>query len=549
MIKIVLSIKQKSILFVLLLISILLLTLYFQNRVSNKNNFVQIETNYKNNFDNFYKLFEQNLIKYYEAQSKIIKNDKTYLQELKTDEPFLKKINIVEFEKNKISTPYTNEIKKNKAFIDIQLIQGIVDYKIIVPIENKNSIDSYIEYILDSRILLQTLKNFDGSDGILLTGDNNISNNIFLDAYKNSDYFKQLALKCEETKDEPIVEFLSSFYVKKEFLLKNFKGENVANAMFFLNITKDKKAFLSFVKDSFFTSVLLFIIAAIAVNYFFNYLIKKIEKNEEKLKEINKDLENRIEKEIQQRVEIEKQALSEKRKSDQLLIQQSKLAMLGEMIGNIAHQWRQPLMEVSSIFMFIDAYNEKKKLTPELLQEKLEEGDSLIEYMSKTIEDFRNYYKPEKQKEEFFIKDSICSALFILDSSLKNSNIKVESLFEDESLKIKSFKNEFSQALLNIITNAKDILIQRTIENPTIYIKVQKENETISITLEDNAGGIDENILPKIFDPYFTTKHKSQGTGIGLYMTKMIIENNMNGKIEVCNTKLGAKFNIMLPLS
>jgi signal transduction histidine kinase len=129
---------------------------------------------------------------------------------------------------------------------------------------------------------------------------------------------------------------------------------------------------------------------------------------------------------------------------------------------------------------------------------------------------------------------------------LKNSDIVIKVNYEDEKIQISSFKNEFSQALLNILSNAKDILIQRDIKNPFIKIDIFSKKDKLYITIEDNAKGIEKDIIKKIFDPYFTTKHKSQGTGIGLYMTKMIIENNINGSITVKNSKIGAFFTIQV---
>ncbi len=255
-----------------------------------------------------------------------------------------------------------------------------------------------------------------------------------------------------------------------------------------------------------------------------------------------------VDKEIDHRLKIQKKADEEKSKNEQLLMQQSKLAMLGEMIGNIAHQWRQPLMQLSAILMYLDAYNEKGKLTPQKFTRKLDEGNLIIDFMSKTIEDFRNYYKPEKQKEKFLLRDCINSALFIVNSSLKSSGINIVTNYSSNTIELESFKNEFSQALLNIITNAKDILIQREIKDAKISIDVKEESNRVIISVEDNAGGVEKEILDKIFDPYFTTKHKSQGTGIGLYMTKMIIENNMEGTISVENSLNGARFIIVLKI-
>ena len=539
-------IKHKSIYFILLLISILLLTLYFQNRISNKNYLNQIETNYKKNFDNYNEFFKKELIKFYELQTIYINKNENITLELIKNDKFLKDIKIVNFEKEKISTKYTSEVLKGKSFLDIVVSQDDIFYKVIVPVKNSANIESYVAYTIDSRYFLQSVKDFDNSNGILFTKDNNKNNDVFLNKYKNSDFFNQMAMKCEEEHDKPVVNFEDSFYVKKIMSLKNFKNEDIANAIFFLDITKDKKAFISTVRESIITSIVLFILAAIIVNYFFSFLIKKINENEEELKQINKNLEEMVEKEIGHRLEVQKNALEEKEKNEQLLLQQSKLAMLGEMIGNIAHQWRQPLMQLSAILMYLDAYNEKGKLTSDKLLCKIKDGNSIIDFMSKTIEDFRNYYKPEKQKEEFLIKDSINSALFIVNSALKHANIKVNRNYSDENLSLVSFKNEFSQALLNIITNAKDVLILRAVENPSIDIDVRAENDYIEISLLDNAGGIDEEIIGKIFDPYFTTKHQSQGTGIGLYMTKMIIENNMNGNINIENSNNGAKFIIRL---
>ena len=546
MFKTKLCIKQKSIVFILLLISILLLTLYFQNQTSNKNYLIQISKNYKKNFDNHYEFFKKHLITFYDVQTIYIQNNPNNILQLINKEAFLEDIKIVNFKKDKVSTVYLKEVKKGKSFIDIIIVNKMIFYKVIVPLFDDNKINSYIEYTLDSRILLQSIKDFDKSNGILFTGDNDKNNDIFLRKYENSDFFNAIARKCEESHHEPVVKYLSNTYLKKELTLKDYNGNSVANAIFFLDITKDKNAYKSTISESMYTSIILFIIAAIIVNYFFSFLIKKINENEEELKQINKNLEELVEKETEHRLEVQKNALEEKEKNEQLLLQQSKLAMLGEMIGNIAHQWRQPLMQLSAILMYLDAYNEKGKLTSDKLLCKIKDGNSIIDFMSKTIEDFRNYYKPEKQKEKFFIKDSIDSALFIVNSALRHANIKVNTNYSNENLALVSFKNEFSQALLNIITNAKDVLILRAVENPSIDINVIKNSDYIEISVLDNAGGIEEEIIDKIFDPYFTTKHQSQGTGIGLYMTKMIVENNMDGNIKIENSNSGAKFIIKL---
>jgi len=460
------------------------------------------------------------------------------LATLQKQDSYLKNIKIIPNPQEILQKQNTSIVEKDNSLY----------YRLRYPLLEDEPQFAVLEFLVDTKKLLQEIKDFNDSDGIItFTNEYKELVEHTLNSVQYNPNFQKLVKICRE-EQKGLIGIDSYFYVTKSFDF-NFDVNNnhpTHKAIFFLDVTKEKLAYKAVIKNSIITSVLLFIFAAIAINFFFNFLIKRINKNETTLKEINKNLEHTIENEINHRLEIQKIAQDEKEQNEQLLIQQSKLAMMGEMIGNIAHQWRQPLMQLSAIIMYMDAYDEKGKLTKEKFQKKIKESDSIIDYMSKTIEDFRNYYQPEKQKEVFYIKESIESALFIIDSALKNSFIATNVTFDKEDLKIVSFKNEFSQAILNIISNAKDVLIQRKIKEPTINISVAKIDEKIYIRIEDNAQGIKEEILNNIFDPYFTTKHKSQGTGIGLYMTKMIIENNMNGKIKVQNTQKGALFTIIL---
>jgi PAS domain S-box-containing protein len=229
----------------------------------------------------------------------------------------------------------------------------------------------------------------------------------------------------------------------------------------------------------------------------------------------------------------------DKQKQEKILIQKSKMASMGEMIGNIAHQWRQPLSQLSGLFFDIESAYDYKELNKKYLTNRVEEANDLLEYMSKTIDDFRNFFNPNSIKEEFFIKESVENAIKIVKSTLDFYHIKL-IVNIDETFKINGYKNEYSQAVMNIISNAKDVLIEKNIENPQIKIYLEKNKKTV-LSIEDNAGGINEDIIDKIFDPYFTTKYE-YGTGIGLYMTKLIIEDKMNGTISAKNTPTGAKF-------
>jgi len=244
------------------------------------------------------------------------------------------------------------------------------------------------------------------------------------------------------------------------------------------------------------------------------------------------NLEFQIQEQIDKRLEQE-----------QIMIQQSKLASMGEMIGNIAHQWRQPLSQISAIHMNMKVTYDFDNFTKEYINKKIKEANILTNYMSQTITDFQNFFKPQGEKEEFMIQKACYEAYFILESSLKYHNIKTTfNIIEDSS--VFGYKNEYSQVILNILSNAKDILIEREIEKPEINIEIKTGDNFAIVKIQDNAKGVKEDIIDKIFDPYFTTRYKNQGTGIGLYMSKNIIERNMSGYINVRNENSGALFTI-----
>lgn len=220
-------------------------------------------------------------------------------------------------------------------------------------------------------------------------------------------------------------------------------------------------------------------------------------------------------------------------RSQQLLIQKSKMASMGEMIGNIAHQWRQPLSQLSGLFFDIESAYDFKELDKKYLTNSIDEANDLVEYMSKTIDDFREFFNPNAKKEIFNLHATLNHALTIIHSTLKYNQIKL-TVDIDNSLHVEGLSNEFSQVILNLISNSKEIAIQRNIVNPEIKIFTEMHDKIISLHVEDNCGGIDEKIIDKIFEPYFTTKF-NYGTGIGLYMSKIIIENKMHGHIYANN--------------
>lgn len=234
----------------------------------------------------------------------------------------------------------------------------------------------------------------------------------------------------------------------------------------------------------------------------------------------------------------------EKLQQQEFLTHQSKLASMGEMIGNIAHQWRQPLTHLSYIMMNLKTAFEKDRLTSDYFDKKSNEAKNQLEFMSHTIDDFRDFFKVSKEKELFSLKIAIDEVINLLSASLNSYKIEVKFEYEKD-IDIKSFRGELLQVIFNILNNAKDEFIRRETSNPLINIHLYKEKKNILIEISDNAGGIKNEILQKVFEPYFTTKDK--GLGIGLYMSKMIIDKNIGGKLDVSNIEEGALFSIKIP--
>ena len=229
-----------------------------------------------------------------------------------------------------------------------------------------------------------------------------------------------------------------------------------------------------------------------------------------------------------------------------ILIQQARHASMGEMIANIAHQWRQPLNALGLIMQKIQLFENHGVLDTKKLNSSINKSMSLINNMSTTIDDFRGFFNPRKIKEDFLITDSISNAYNILEATLKNSNISFKLNIKDSDLSLHGYKNEFSQVILNLLNNSKDVLIEKQIKHASIHVNVQKKNDRIVIEVIDNGGGIESNIKDEIFNPYFTSKEEGKGDGIGLYMSRIIVEDHMNGKLSYKNTSNGVCFRITI---
>ncbi len=271
-----------------------------------------------------------------------------------------------------------------------------------------------------------------------------------------------------------------------------------------------------------------------AINHIFLSYQQDVKSRQEQLEYLNASLEQKVARE-----------LHNLRQKDKMLIQKSKMADMGDMISMIAHQWRQPLNQLSYILMNIDSAYEHKELDKKYLDNKVKEANNLLEFMSVTIDDFRDYFKPDQKKESVNIGNVLKRGLELMQVPLEDAKIQIIHINECEK-ENELYVNEFVQVVLNLVKNSKDALLQNSIKDPMIKIITKCTEDETLVEVIDNGGGIEKDIQEKIFEPYFTTKDSQNGTGLGLYMSKMIVEEHLGGKIVVENIEGGSSFKVFL---
>ncbi len=342
----------------------------------------------------------------------------------------------------------------------------------------------------------------------------------------------------------------------------------------FNNLKNKKEEILNNLTTSFYNKLILIfliiLITMIAVNKIVKGILKKLDNlkigllnffsfinNENssftKLKvdgddEIDK-LAISLNKGIEHTTKYIKEEINKASQKDKQIYESAKMAQMGEMIGNIAHQWRQPLSVVSTIASGIQVKQSMGIFKHETLEDNMNKIVQNTTYLSETIDIFSNFIKEEKIYKNLILQDEIKTAFTIIKSSLTNHHVELKSDIDfNKKIIVKLISGELPQVIINIINNAKDILLEKEIDNAQIVIKLEEQKDKVIISIEDNAGGVPNSIIDKIFDPYFTTKHKSKGTGLGLHMSYKIIQESLHGKLYVKNTNTGAKFFIELPL-
>jgi len=258
--------------------------------------------------------------------------------------------------------------------------------------------------------------------------------------------------------------------------------------------------------------------------------------SQEELQEINNSLEEKVEQEV-----------NKNRKKDQQMLAQSRLAQMGEMLSMIAHQWRQPLSAITATTGNMSMHLHLDQCDTKLVSENLDKINTYTQYLSTTINDFRDFFKPDRKEEEMYLDEIVMGSLNIIGPSLQSDGIEIKTDLNALE-KIHSYPNELKQVILNLLKNSKDIYMEHKTENKKIEVKTYIKDENVVLEVIDEAGGVKEKDIPFIFDPYFTTKEKRDGTGLGLYMSKLIIEEHCNGKLYLENREKGACFRFVLPM-
>ena len=360
-----------------------------------------------------------------------------------------------------------------------------------------------------------------------------ISNRLSIDKEPNTIFFQKTALGLNALLHKAIqlrIEILS--------LKKNATDSLFATSLILIGISLA----LIILTTLFFSQIIIS-----SIKNLHHSLEHTIYQQTKELRDFNNDLQLMIEKEVK-----------ESRQKDHIMFQQARLASIGEMIQNIAHQWRQPL---NSLILIIQGFKIKfdhNKLSQSFIDTQTQNALRIAKNMSDTIENFRNFFRPHTSRDFFSIQKSIHDSLNIFQANLKNSNISV-SVIGEEEIGLFGYENAFTQVILNLVNNAKDAILSEQIQNGRIEISFYKNEDLVMLEIQDNANGIKIKEIEKIFEPYFTTKHKSTGTGVGLYMVKQIIEKQMEGKISVKNQSwmskitqekyYGACFQIAFPIS
>jgi len=498
---------------------------YFREFVANKN--------YEYNTDFlFYTIMEENK-DYMQFRYINSKGDEVLRFDRKSYGQIAYKVAYLQNKKNRYYYTETSKLKEGEVFIskiDLNVENGKIQEPHVYVIRVSTPIyihGTYKGILIVNIFMEQFLKVFQLSpiyNIYLLNKDGEFIQNRF-------NMGKELLNKILKTKNETIL-YENNLYIKRL---------NIGYESMFL-IYKTKETMLEKSRQNDTKMALIILLFAIIISIPFAYILSRpakkafdiIIKEGDELHDLALNLDKKIEEETLKNA-----------KKDRLLQHQSKLAELGDMVGNIAHQWRHPLTRLSLILQNLNAYKKRDKLNDEIFNKALQESLEQISFMSETIENFKDFYRTDNKKSTFSISKVIDDIIKIIGISLTHNNISL-NVNDPKNLQVYGIKNELVQVVLNLIINAKDALVEHNISNAQININILDDGKYIVVEIVDNANGIPDDIIDEIFNPYFTTK-EDKGTGIGLYLSKTIIEEHFNGKILVQSDKNGTTFTILLP--
>lgn len=457
--------------------------------------------------------------------------------------------------------PFSSHKKRNlkvkESYGTFFIYNNNFNYHVIVPAYNDGTFIGAINFVINPMLFLTNMNESLNVKTMIFinklfytqsdkNSDENCTFKLLTSTLLHEDNAQKLFNEIEICNKESI-ELDGKKFITHILNALNYDGITLAKFVFLQDVTQENLKLAYWAKKNIILYLTILFLTFFTLIYAFNILTRRLEITNKKLKEsqysleqLNISLESKINKEIEKRIQKEK----ETRKKEKIIIRQDKLASMGEMIGNIAHQWRQPLTEIGSILIHLELSFEHGTLTKKSLNNLIEKSNKTISHMSQTIDDFRNFFASDEKIMNFCINDACKKSFTLMGASLENNHIKL-IFTEKKNFYINGLKGELVQAILNILANAKDILIHRKIIHPTIWFNIFERDNQCIIQIEDNGGGIHFEPISKIFEPYITSKHANTGTGIGLYMTKTIIEKNSNGSLSAQNSKNGAVFEII----
>lgn len=461
----------------------------------------------------------------------VLKNENTYLLDMRF---YDKNLNLLTNLSQKPTSQKLNSRLKNiqKPLANFYLDKHEFTYNVLVPIKQNEKFFGILEFVLSANFFIQEIENFSNLRGYIF-----IDNKIYQkdSEVQNGDYV--LAFTSRDKPHESICNvglqthedyFLENKYYRTHvFDLKSYIDTNVGKFLFLQDITEQKERPMELFYFNATIALVLLIVFYIILNYSFNSLLKNTNiKIPEAKKEVKKEKEN-------------------KTQEDLILMQQSKLTNMAAMINNVSSQWKEPLLEINSTLVNLGILYKKDEINSDKFIREINKCEHNIAFIARNIDDFSNFFAHDQEKMIFNVNDICKRVLNFLEVSFKQNKIDI-SFFSNEEIFINAYPNQFAQAIINILNNAIEILTQREIQEPRVSVKISKENNRAKIQIQDNAGGIKFEPIEQIFEPYTSSKTSKNAVGIGLFMSKMLIETNANGALNAKNTQDGALFEIIL---